>query len=211
MKYDSLIFDLDGTLWDTCSACALAWNKVLERNMIEFRQIVPDDIRKVAGKSHHECISEVFKGLDSQTLAVLSEQTAVEDNLLIRKLGGTIYRGVKNGLEKLGRCYPIFIVSNCQDGYIETFLEFSGFHPYFKDYESWGRTGKRKSENLKTISARNGLKAPVYIGDTMGDYTSAKEAGIPFIHVSYGFGQVPHVPSFDTFTGLTDSLLTASM
>ena len=48
--FDSLIFDLDGTLWDTCEACAVAWNNVVNRNEIKFRQVTSSDVRRVTGK-----------------------------------------------------------------------------------------------------------------------------------------------------------------
>jgi phosphoglycolate phosphatase len=34
---------------------------------------------------------------------------------------------------------------------------------------------------------QNALKNPVYVGDTSGDHQSASQAGIDYIHVSYGF------------------------
>ena len=37
---------------------------------------------------------------------------------------------------------------------------------------------------------RNGLKAPVYVGDTQGDFEACKAAGVPFVWVEYGFGKV---------------------
>lgn len=36
--------------------------------------------------------------------------------------------------------------------------------------------------------ARNSIGSTIYIGDTMGDQIAAKEAGISFGFVSYGFG-----------------------
>ena len=59
-KYDSIIFDLDGTLWDTCEACAVAWNNVLKRNNIDFRKITASDVRGVTGKPLEDCIKTVF-------------------------------------------------------------------------------------------------------------------------------------------------------
>ena len=34
----------------------------------------------------------------------------------------------------------------------------------------------------------------LYVGDTMGDYNSAREAGVDFIYAKYGFGDVPDAP-----------------
>ena len=37
---------------------------------------------------------------------------------------------------------------------------------------------------------RQGFEKSVYIGDTQGDCDAAREAGVPFIFASYGFGSV---------------------
>ena len=57
---------------------------------------------------------------------------------------------------------------------------------------------------------RNGLKNSVYVGDTNGDSTAAKKAGIPFIYAKYGFGErsgrgrvTDYTYAVDTFAELT--------
>ena len=55
-RMQSLIFDLDGTLWDTTATCAGAWNKVLRRHDIEFREITARDVAGVTGRPHEEAI-----------------------------------------------------------------------------------------------------------------------------------------------------------
>lgn len=52
-----------------------------------------------------------------------------------------------------------------------------------------GRTGMSKGENIRLLLERNGAARAVYVGDTQGDETAARFAGIPFIHAAYGFGQ----------------------
>jgi len=46
------------------------------------------------------------------------------------------------------------------------------------------------------------------VGDTMGDYTSATMAGVPFIFASYGFGQVAEgmIATVDSIGQLKDIL-----
>ena len=69
-KYDSIIFDLDGTLWDTCEACAVAWNNVLKRNNIDFRKIIASDVRGVTGNPHEDCIKTVFFTLSKSDIKI---------------------------------------------------------------------------------------------------------------------------------------------
>jgi phosphoglycolate phosphatase len=188
IDFDGVVFDLDGTLWDTTEACSVGWNRVLQRHRIPFREITAADVRSVAGKPHATCIREVFLGLAEPHIATLIGETPEEDNHAVATLGGTLFPGVPAGLNRLQRILPLFIVSNCQAGYIETFLRCTGFHGLFRDFECWGRTGLPKAENLRNLVARNGLDAPLFVGDTVGDQAAAASCGVPFIHVTYGFG-----------------------
>jgi phosphoglycolate phosphatase len=83
---------------------------------------------------------------------------------------------------------PVFVVSNCQDGYIELTLAKTGLADFVKDYECFGRTGLGKADNLRLLMERNALASPVYVGDTQGDCDACAEAGVPFVWAAYGFG-----------------------
>lgn len=187
---DSLVFDLDGTLWDTCASCAKAWNSVLQRLGIAYREITADDVRKVTGRPHDQCIRDTFVGFDAATLSLLSDETSVEDSRMIELHGGEVYPGVTEGLTKLATRYPLFIVSNCQAGYIELFLRMSGFGALFRDFECWGNTGRAKPDNLRELIARNRLASPWFIGDAPGDREAACACRVPFVFAAYGFNIV---------------------
>lgn len=203
---DSVVFDLDGTLWDTCEPCALGWNNVLQRHGIAFRGITAEDIRSVTGRPHEDCIRQIFVGLPEHELLLLSAETATEDVRLIQEVGGRLYPGVEEGVRRLSARLPLFIVSNCQAGYIETFLGWC-VGP-FTDFECWGNTGLPKADNLRSLIERNRLAAPVLVGDTAGDQAAARACGIPFVHVDYGFGDCPEVEHrFSSFAALTEWLL----
>ena len=110
----------------------------------------------------------------------------------LRKKSGALYPQLESVLTQLAARLPLFLVSNCQAGYIETFLDCTGFAPYITDHLCPGDTGEGKAENIREIIRRHHLKSPVYVGDTDGDYQAVKSAGdsIPFIFASYGFGFV---------------------
>jgi phosphoglycolate phosphatase len=205
---DSVVFDLDGTLWDTCATCAVGWNNVLRRHGIAFREITTADIRSVVGRPHDQCVREIFVGFPESQLVLLTEETATEDVRLLAEIGGDLYPGVEDGLARLGGELPLFIVSNCQAGYIETFLAWSGLGTHFRDFECWGNTGRAKTANLRSLIDRNGLGSPVLVGDTPGDQSAARECGVPFVFVDWGFGRCEgaegRVSSFDA---LVDRLL----
>jgi phosphoglycolate phosphatase len=205
---DAVVFDLDGTLWDTSASCAVAWNRVLARHRIPFRTITEHDVRGVTGRPHEECIRAVFAGLSEAHIATLAAETQTEDNAAIAELGGELFGDVEPGIRRLAARYPLYIVSNCQRGYIETFFQWSRLGGYFRDFECWGNTGLSKPQNLRVLIDRNQLRHPVFVGDTPGDQTAARDCQIPFLHAAYGFGQCPTPDhTFPSFNALTTWLL----
>jgi len=193
-RIDSVVFDLDGTLWDTCPACAVGWNSVRRRHGIAFRDVTADDVRSVAGRSHDACIREVFQGVAEAELRILIDETQAEDIQMIAELGGQLYPGVAAELGRLASHYPLFIVSNCQSGYIELFLDSTDLRGCFRDHECWGNTGLPKPANLRSVIERNRLQAAIFVGDGEGDEQAARACQVPFIHAAYGFGRstAPH-------------------
>ncbi len=187
---DAIIFDLDGTLWDTCETCAVAWNAEVARLGIAYRTMTEADVRNVSGRPHLEAIRASFPGLVEVDVVRLCEATAIADNVAVARDGGTLYPGVREHVPALARRVPLMIVSNCQSGYVETFLAWSGLGACFVDFECWGNTGATKAENLGAVIARNRLRAPLFVGDTEGDRSAADANGVRFVHVGWGYGTV---------------------
>ncbi|WP_338448682.1 HAD family hydrolase [Niallia oryzisoli] len=187
---DSMIFDLDGTLWDSTDTVLLAWNRLLKDYTKIKREITKEDLQGVMGLQVPEIGKRLFPDLDEATRKRFLEESCIVENTFIGKQGGILFEQVEEVLKILSQKYKLFIVSNCQDGYIEAFYQYHQLEKYFIDYENPGRTGLSKGENIQLIIERNKLSQPVYVGDTEGDRKAAKYAGIPFVYAKYGFGQV---------------------
>jgi len=186
-----IIFDLDGTLWDTSAQVAQAWDWLLaEREDVDLR-VDRETICGIMGKTSEEIAHSLFPSLEEGHALEIMEALCEEELVWLKKCGGGhLYKGVERTLSTLNQSYDLFIVSNCQEGYIETFLECHQLERYFADWECSGRTRKSKGENIQSVIRRNALEWAVYVGDTQGDYVAALYAEIPFIFAAYGFGTV---------------------
>ena len=189
-----LIFDLDGTLWDSSKQLAESWNIVLQSTDLkgEVPVLTAKSLLSVLGKTMDDIADALLPGLDEAERRIVFQKCEEFENIYITEHGGVLFPDVEKTLWSLSsRGYKMTMVSNCQKGYIPAFFTWSGLGHYFFDYEEWGRTGRSKAENIRLVMERNGFLEAIYIGDTVGDYRSATDAGIPFIHAAYGFGEVP--------------------
>ncbi len=185
----AVIFDMDGTLWDSSKQVTDSWNVVFEKN--DLKNITYTDMQNCMGLMMNDIIKRLFPSLcESEQLRILKECEEFENEYLSTHCG-QLYPQLKStliSLKKLG--YKLMIVTNAQDGYVQAFFKSSGLEKYFDDFEMFGRTNLPKSENIRLILERNNISDAVYVGDTIWDYDSAKSVDVEFIHASYGFGKV---------------------
>ena len=206
-----IIFDMDGTVWDSSENVAKAWTVKVHEAGFTDKEITKEDIQSVMGKPMDVIADTLFtyteKGVQRDALRSACENY---ENEYLREHGGIIYDGIVETWIKLKEMgYHIYIVSNCQAGYIEAFLSFYNI-PYgreedpVEDIECYGNNFLQKDENIRLIAERNGLTAACYVGDIQSDYDATSKAGFPFIHARYGFGTInADVPFIDSFEELT--------
>lgn len=185
---DSIIFDLDGTLWDSRETIANAWTEAVQKEMNSSKTFSKDDIGSLMGLQIPVIAEKLFPQESLERRKEIMDACARSDQQLIRSKGGLLFPDLEVTLQELKKHYRLFIVSNCEDGYIEAFYAAHGLESYFEDYENPGRTGLSKGENIRLVMERNNLLTPVYVGDTQGDLDAARFAKIPFVFASYGFG-----------------------
>ena len=187
--FDALIFDVDGTIWDTTPIVAPAWNEALDEMGLSYAHVTPDTLKGLFGKPMDEIIFRILPNESEEIRKKFEDLCYKKEEDAVGSKGGILFPFMKETLEKLSEKYKLYIVSNCQSGYIETMLRVTGFGSYFLDHACFGDAGILKAENIRMIIERNGLKNSAYIGDTQGDADATHKAGIPFIHASYGFGK----------------------
>ena len=181
-----ILFDLDGTLWDSVACITPAWNRVLKKFGVS---VTTPYLRSLMGKTAEEFAAALLPGEDPTKEGLATVDACCREELIeLRLYGGILYPGLRETLEAVKPGRRLYIVSNCQEGYIDAFLDYHGFRDLFDGYLDHS-TGLSKGGNIRLLMEREGLDRAVYVGDTAGDEASAREAGVPFVFAAYGFGR----------------------
>ncbi len=178
---------MDGTLWDAVDSYVEVWN-VTSRELGVERQVDRDDLLRHMGKTIDVIYSSLMDGVDIDATRYL-ERLDYNESLLMPRLGGKLYPGVREGIETLSRYYRLFMVSNCGAEGLRNMLLFAGLTEYFEGTLTHGETGRGKDFNIARVVDTYGLETPLYIGDTQGDGDAAHAVGVPMGHVAWGFGR----------------------
>ena len=201
----AIIFDLDGTLWDSSESVCESWNIVFSRYPGITRRLTPADVQGFMGKTLDQIFPLALPDTPDELRRKVLQECVRYELEYIAHHGGRLYPKLRETLEKLREKYTLIIVSNCQDGYIQDFLDFADMRGLFDDFESAGGTGLSKGENIRLVIERSAIDKAVYVGDTQGDLDSSDFAGVPFIRAAYGFGQMDRpVPEIREFCELPE-------
>ncbi len=185
---DGIIFDVDGTLWDSTESVADAWTRAVRDHSSLDITLDAKTMGSVFGKTMIEIGETLFPTLSPDERMKLLDICFSYENRHLEEQPGVAYPGVAETIKKLAGKYSLFIVSNCQLGYIEITMKCLGIQSYIKDHLCFGETLVPKSETIRILMEKNNLRDPVYIGDTQGDADACAAAGIPFIFAEYGLG-----------------------
>ena len=204
---DSLIFDLDGTLWDAVQTYSDAWNLYFKRNDLEL-ETSKKELNGLMGMEEAGFLEVMLPDFSPGERKEHYEKIVDIQYELIDRQGGHIYEGVLEGLELLSRRFALFIVSNCPERTIDHFLRFAGIEALIKDSLAHGQNHRPKHENIRELIRRHNLRKALYIGDTEGDRIQSEKASVPFVFVEYGFGEASACyQSFDTFSSFANHYL----
>ena len=191
MQYESLIFDIDGTLWDSRALVAEGYNIQLKAEGLEHLCVTAETLKPLFGKVMTQIADSILASIPEKDRYDLMERCMeTENNYLFENECKIGYPGVLETVAKLAEKYRLFIVSNSQCGYPELCISKLGLTPYIEGHLCFGDTGTSKGKTIRTLMEKYGIQSCAYVGDIQGDYEATLEAGIPFIWAAYGFGAV---------------------
>ena len=188
---DGIIFDVDGTLWDSTDVVAKSWNQAIEEQTGFPSKLTGNELKSLFGKTMDEITDALLPSLSPQERRRVGHLCFDYENRLLETEPGNLYPGVAEVFEALSGKTDLFIVSNCQCGYIEVFLKTTGLGKYIKDFLCFGQTQVPKNETIHMLMQKNHLKDVIYVGDTQGDFEACQKADVPFVFAEYGFGDAP--------------------
>ncbi len=186
-----ILLDVDGTLWDAVQVITDSWN--------EYCAPLPDVTKNISCSQMQGCLGKTMFEIADVLFGYLplERRREVLGGAMKYEVGymwdrpGRIYPGVDETLRHLAKSgWHLYIVSNCQKGYIEDFLHASDAAGLIEDHICFEDTLKDKGSNISLCVERNDLDKAVYVGDTAMDLSAARCAGIEFIFAGYGFGEV---------------------
>ena len=189
MNYESLIFDIDGTLWDSRALVAEGYNIQLKQEGLDHLCVTAEDLKPLFGKVMTEIADVILATIPEEKRYDLMERCMATENQYLHDNPCEIgYPGVRDTIAQLSKRYRIFIVSNSQCGSPELCIEKLGLTPYVEGHMCFGDTGTSKGKTIRTLMAKHNIGSCAYVGDTQGDYEATVEADVPFIWCTYGFG-----------------------
>ena len=203
-KKEAILFDLDGTLWDSSREVLLCWNGVLYSL---GRSISETELSRLMGLTPREIGDVQFPDLPPTERYALTDRCLDAEAPYLYERGARLYPRVRETLRQLKERYLIGLVSNCTEPYAQAFFHAHGLASLFDDHETAGRTGLDKGENIKLLLKRNGIEKAVYVGDTAKDLSAARAANVPFFFAAYGFGEMTEVqPKITSFSELVHAV-----
>lgn len=184
--FDSILFDMDGTLWDAVDSYCAVWNATIGDCCPGVTPVTYDRLVKLMGRPLDVIFNQMIgSGADYDCFM---ERLHVNEARIMPVMGGKLYDRAFETVEQLSKHFRLFMVSNCTSLGLPVFLRFTRLEPFFTDAISFGDTGKEKDFNIRFLVDKYGLKQPLYVGDTAGDGHSAHAAGVKFAWAAYGFG-----------------------
>jgi phosphoglycolate phosphatase len=207
-----VIFDLDGTLVDSCGICVSILSTIIEDRGIDH-MIDPVGARRYMSRGGSEMVAALLgpAGVDRDR-DLIEFRARYADYVTPTS---SLFAGVKENLRRLHDMgLELAICSNKPQGLCDKVLRDTGLARYFSVVMGSrpGLAPKPAPDLLDEVSFELGC-APhecAFVGDSELDHDVAKAAGMAFYFLTYGYAEPNWAPevgeSFDCFPSLTRAI-----
>jgi len=135
---EMIIFDLDGTLWNTEDVSYEVIKEVVKKYDF-LQEITKETVAKTMGCTFTETAEMFMPYLEEEKREEILREMLDLTAEKLTIVGGNLYEGLEEVLIELKKKYKLAIVSNCAAGYIESFLNSSNLKNYFVDFAAAGK------------------------------------------------------------------------
>ena len=187
-KYKAVIFDLDGTLFDTSEGIFYSLDLTVDK--MGLKKLDKEVKNKFIGPS----LSDAFKDLFGMTPKEADETILVYRNIYKEEgaLKNRIFDGIEDLLKMLSDVeIKIGIATNKREDFAVSIVENAKISNYFTAVcgaDFHGQLSKRQIVKMCAEKLNEKPSNSLLVGDSEFDGLSAYENGIDFIGVTYGFG-----------------------
>jgi phosphoglycolate phosphatase len=209
-----LIFDLDGTLVDSCSVCVHILSGMLTDRGSDHT-IDPVTARPWMSVGGAAMVSALLGPACTDPDRDVAEFRARYQELLTPPQ--TLFDGVAESLEQLRAVgFTLSICSNKPQNLCDKVLADTGIAPLFDTVVGLRPELRRKPAPDMLLATMSALDASpsqcLYIGDSEIDHQVASQVGVPFVFMSYGYAEPAfrheQADSFDCFQTMSKAIVT---
>ena len=187
MKYNTVLFDLDGTLLDTLGDLHYGVNLALENHGYPARSM--EEIRAAVGNGARQLMRLALPdGVAEEELETILEEY-LDWYAVNFRVNAAPYEGVAAVVETLlARGIKVGIVSNKPDATTKKLGEmfFAGLPAFGQRDDIPKKPAPEMVWKALEVLGADAASA-VYVGDSEVDVATARNAGLPLVAVSWGF------------------------
>jgi phosphoglycolate phosphatase len=211
----ALIFDLDGTLVDSCAICVEILSDMLAARG-SAHSIDPIAARPWMSVGGAKMVAALLGPACGDPDAEIAEFRRLY--ALKQTRPDTLFAHVGTGLARLAQAgHALAICSNKPQNLVDNVLRDTGLAALFTSVvgQRPGLRSKPAPDMLDAVLTELGA-APdqcLFIGDSEIDHQVAQDAGMGFLFVTYGYAHADYIApqdSFDCFGALCDAVLAGS-
>jgi phosphoglycolate phosphatase len=192
IPYDTVAFDLDGTLADTAPDIAYALNHAL--GTVGRPAIEPSIVRTMIGDGARNLIRRALAATGGGDEALIDRLYPVYVAYYADHpcLGTQPFPGAEAALDAIGASgVRLAICTNKPERVSLALLEALGWNGRFASVVCGDTLGVRKPDPAPLLAAVDGAACAAFVGDSMIDAETARAAGIPFVAVTFGYSDRP--------------------